>query len=239
MPSTLSEVVRALSLSGIDVAALGLAWARALPTVTLVPAFGLRALPAPARMVTALALAGCIFPAMPPTTLSSPWLLALVAELVRGLPVAVAAAVPLWAATMAGGVVDILRGSQATVSAPIVDGQATPLGVPLSILACGVFLGTGGPARLVRALATHPSHPLAAIAQDIAGGVTFAVALSVPLVVASVVVEIATSLIARAAAPAQVHALLMPLRAVGILAALAIVLERMATMLAWALRDVL
>lgn len=238
MPSTLDEVVRALSLSGIDVAALGLAWARALPTVTLVPAFGLRALPAPARMVTALALAGCIFPAMPPTTMSAPWMLALVAEMVRGLPVAVAAAVPLWAATMAGGVVDTLRGSQATTSAPIVDGQTTPLGVPLSILACGVFLGTGGPARIVRALATHPSHPLASIAQDIAGGVTFAVALAVPLVVASVVVEIATSLIARAAAPAQVHALLMPLRAVGILAALAIVLERMATMLAWALRDV-
>ncbi len=238
MPSTLREVVDALSLSGVDVAALGLAWARALPTVTLVPAFGLRALPAPARMVTALALAGCIFPAMPPTPLSSPWMLALVMEVARGIPVAVAAAVPLWAATMAGGVVDTLRGSQATASVPTVEGQTTTLGVPLSLLACAIFLGTGGPARIVRALAFHPSHPVVAIAQDIAGGITFAVALAVPLVVASVVIEIATSLIARAASPAQVHALLAPLRAMGILAALAIVFERMATMLAWALRDV-
>ena len=56
--------------------ALGLAWARALPAVTLVPAFGLRAVPGPARPAMALALAACIFPALAPVahTSSAPWM---------------------------------------------------------------------------------------------------------------------------------------------------------------------
>jgi len=232
-PSIISSVTNALAAGGVDLAALGVAWARAMPMVTLVPAFGLRALPPPARMLMALAFAGCIFPAMPVhETLSMPWALTLLVEVGRGLPLAVATAVPLWAATMTGGVVDTLRGSQATMSAPTVEGEATPLGIPMSLLACGMFLGTGGPARIVLALAMAPSaHPLMDVAQSIADGVALSVGLAAPLVAASIIVEIATSLIARAASPAQVHLLLAPLRAIGILATLAIVLERMATML--------
>ena len=41
-----------------------------------------------------------------------PWPALLLFELVRGTLVAVAAAVPLWSATMAGGIVDALRGAQ-------------------------------------------------------------------------------------------------------------------------------
>jgi len=240
MPSIISSVTQALSVQGVDLAAVGMAWARAMPTVTLVPAFGLRALPAPARMVMGLAFAACIFPAMQPDPSSSFWVLTLLNEVVRGLPLAIATAVPLWAATMAGGVVDTLRGSQATVSAPTVEGSVTPLGVPLSLLACGIFLRTGGPSRLVRALALHPvgTHPIVALAQDIANGVTLSVGLAAPLVAASIVVEVATSLVARAASPAQVHALLAPLRAMGILATLAIVLERLAGMLTRVIEDV-
>jgi type III secretory pathway component EscT len=246
MPSIIGSVTEALSAQGVDLTAVGMAWARAMPTVTLVPAFGLRALPAPAlpapaRMVMGLAFAACIFPAMPPPDPSSSfWVLMLLNEVVRGLPVAIATAVPLWAATMAGGVVDTLRGSQATASAPTVEGQVTPMGVPLSLLACGIFLRTGGPSRLVRALALHPvgTHPVVALAQDIANGVTLSVGLAAPLVAASIVVEVATSLIARAASPAQVHALLAPLRAMGILATLAIVLERLAGMLTRVIEDV-
>ncbi len=240
MPSIVSSVTQALSAQGVDLTAVGMAWARTMPTVTLVPAFGLRALPAPARMVMGLAFAACIFPAMHPDPSSSVWVLTLLNEVVRGLPLAIATAVPLWAATMAGGVVDTLRGSQATVSAPTVEGSVTPLGVPLSLLACGIFLRTGGPSRLVRALALHPvgTHPIVALAQDIANGVTLSVGLAAPLVAASIVVEVATSLIARAASPAQVHALLAPLRAMGILATLAIVLERLAGMLTRVIEDV-
>jgi type III secretory pathway component EscT len=236
MPGVVGTVVEAFSRSGVDLAALGLAWARAMPAVTLVPAFGLRALPAPARGVMALAFAAAVFPALAPVAASSttPWPVLALVEVARGLPVAVAAAVPLWAATMAGGVADALRGSQETPSLPTVEGRATPLGVPLSLLASAIFLATGGPARVVKALALHPvgPHPLLAAADDLVGGIGLAVALGGPLLAAAVVIEIAAALVARAASPAQVHALLAPLRALGTLAVMAVVLERVATALA-------
>jgi len=236
MPSVVGTVADALSRSGVDLGALGLAWARAMPAVTLVPAFGLRALPAPGRAVMALAFAAAIFPALTPVArdASQPWLLLVLVEAARGLPVALAAAVPLWAATMAGGVADALRGSQETPAVPTVEGRATPLGVPLSLLASAIFLATGGPARVVQALALHPvgPHPLLAAADDLVGGIALAVALGGPLLAAAVVIEVAAALIARAASPAQVHALLAPLRALGTLAVMAIVLERVATALA-------
>ncbi len=138
MASLVSAIADVLARSGVDLAALGLAWARAVPAVTIVPAFGLRALPAPARAVLGLALAASIFPALTPVAVgadSRPWILLALVEVARGLPVAISAAVPLWAATMAGGVADALRGSQDTMSAPTVEGRASPLGIPLSLLA--------------------------------------------------------------------------------------------------------
>jgi type III secretory pathway component EscT len=236
MTSVLGTIAEAFARSGVDLAALGLAWARAMPAITIVPAFGLRALPVPARMVMGLALAASVFPALAPvaSTSSHPWWVLVVIEAARGLPIAVAAAVPLWAATMAGGIADALRGSQEMVSAPTVEGRATPLGAPLSLLGCAFFLATGGPARVVAALALRPlpSHPLLAAAEDIVDGITLAIALGGPLLAAAVVVEIAAALIARAASPAQVHALLAPLRALGTLAVMALVFERLATALA-------
>src|SRR5262245_54756402 len=100
--SLLGEIVRAFEATGVDLAAVGLAWARAAPVVTLVPAFGLRALPAPARAAIGLGLAACIFPALAPAARESqaPWALLLLWQMARGLPIAIAAAVPLWAATM-------------------------------------------------------------------------------------------------------------------------------------------
>ena len=240
MPSVVETVADAFARSGVDLAAFGLAWARAMPAITIVPAFGLRALPAPARAVMGLAFAACIFPALAPVATSStePWVVQAAVQLARGLPVAIAAAVPLWAATMAGGVADALRGSRETPAVPAVEGQATPLGVPLSLLASAIFLATGGPARVVQALALAPlpAHPLVAAADDIAGGIALSVALGGPLLAAAVVIEVAAALVARAAAPAQVHALLAPLRALGTLAVMAVVLERVATALARAVQ---
>jgi type III secretory pathway component EscT len=236
MGSLVGAVVEALARSGVDLGALGLAWARAAPSVALVPAFGLRALPAPARAVMGLAFAASVFPVLVPvaSSASQPWLVLMLVELARGLPVALAAAVPLWAATMAGGVVDALRGSQEALSVPTVEGRATPLGVPLSLLGCAIFLATGGPARVVTALAFRPmqAHPLLAAADDIVGGIGLAVALGGPLLASAVIVELAAALVARAASPAQVHALLAPLRALGTLVIVAVVFERLATGLA-------
>lgn len=236
MPGLVGAIVDTLSRSSIDVAALGLAWARTAPSVALVPAFGLKALPAPARAVMALALAASVFPALQPvdSTGSEPWQVLLLVEFARGLPVAVAAAVPLWAATMAGGVVDALRSSQETLSMPTVEGRPTPLGVPLSLLACAIFLRTGGPARVAQALAARPlpGHPVLAAADHIVEGIRLAVALGGPLLASAIVVEVAAALVARAASPAQVHALLAPVRALGVLAIIAVIFERLGAGLA-------
>ena len=178
---------------------------------------------------------------MAPVAISSsqPWAVLALVEVARGLPVAIAAAVPLWAATMAGGVADALRGSQETPSVPTVEGRATPLGVPLSLLASAIFLATGGPARVVKALALQPSALIRCSPRPTTcvGGIALAVALGGPLLAAAVVIEVAAALVARAASPAQVHALLAPLRALGTLAVMAVVLERVATALAWAVES--
>jgi type III secretory pathway component EscT len=233
--------------------AMGLAWARVAPTVALVPAFGLRALPVSARAVVGLGLAAAIAPAvaaMPALGAggeSLPWALRALAEIARGLPVAVAAAVPLWAATMAGGLVDALRGAGDGQGLAVVEDRPSSFGVLLSLLASTIFLGTGGPARIAAALAAdgHGTHgaaggvavpALLAAADDLAAGASVAVAIAAPLLAAAVVLELAFALVARAASPAQVHALLAPLRAVGMLAITAVVLDRIATLLAIGVR---
>jgi type III secretory pathway component EscT len=249
VPSLLSSVASALTRADLDLEAVGLAWARALPAVAIVPAFGLRALPPAARAVFALALAAVVFPALswmhPPGPGShsptlAPWPLAAVGEMLLGLPVAIAAAVPLWAATMAGGCLDALRGgtAQGAPSAPTVEAGATPLGVVFSILASAIFLGSGGPARVALALVAAPTpegHPVLSVVRDLTEGIALAVAIGGPLLAASVVIEVAGALLARAAAPAQLHLLLAPLRALALLVLLGISLERMAMALASAI----
>jgi type III secretory pathway component EscT len=232
------EIADAFARSGTDLAAGGRAWGRAAPTRAIVPAFGLRALPAPARAVLGLALAAAIFPALAPAATSgAPWLIQALVEIARGLPIALAAAVPLWAATMAGGMADALRGAQDSLQVATVEGRTTPLGVLLSLLACSIFHATGGAAKLASALATPslPEHPLLAAAHDLTAGIALAVALGGPLLAASIVLEVTCALIARAASPAHVHALLAPLRALGVLGVAAIALDRIAAAFALAL----
>ena len=220
---------------GVDLPALGLAWARALPTVTIVPAFGLKAVPTPVRPAMGLALAVCIFPALAPaahTPSTASWLVAALGEVLRGLPVAVAAAVPLWAATIAGGLADALRGASDTIDAPTVEGRATPFGVLLSLFACAAFLSTGGPAAVATILAEIPapaSFGWAATADGIVGGIALALAVGAPLIAASIVIELATALVSRATTPTQIAAMVAPLRTVGILALFALVLGRTAS----------
>ncbi len=224
-----------------DLHAVGLAWARVLPTVTLVPAFGLRALPLPARGTIALALAAALLPAVPSWQLPGgfearqDWVLFALGQVVLGLPTALAAALPLWAATMAGGLVDVLRGATPEDSTSVVvEGRVSAVATLLSLLASVVFLASGGASRVVLLLgAPSPSeHPLVAVSQGLVAGITLAVAIGGPLLAAAVMLEVALALVARAATPAQVHALLAPLRSLGILAILALVLERIGTLLA-------
>jgi type III secretory pathway component EscT len=104
----------------------------------------------------------------------------------------------------------------------------------MSLLASGIFLATGGPARVAIALAraTLEGHPVLAAIGDLSTGITLAVAIAGPLLVASVVIEISGALIARAASPTQLHLLLAPLRALALLVVLGLSFERMAIVVA-------
>jgi flagellar biosynthesis protein FliR len=233
-PGLLESVARLLDTEGVDLAAWGLAWARVGPVIAMVPAFGLRALPAAVRAAVGLMLALAVAPALRPVAHSpAPYAVLVMVEMARGLPVALAAAVPLWAATMTGGVVDALRGSQDAISVPTVEGRATGLGVLFSLIAAVLFFSAGGPARVAMLLADPGlavAGPLARAAADLAAGIGIAVAIAAPLVAASIVVELSFALIARAASPAQVHALLAPLRSVVLLLFAALVFDRMAAL---------
>lgn len=225
------------------VESIGLAWARFAPTLAIVPAFGLKALPGPARAILGVALAAGIAPALAPIAMERPdvpWVALAIEQIVLGIPVALAAAIPLWAATMAGGLVDSLRGAQEGSGLAVVEGgRASPLGILLSLIASIVFLSTGGPARIASTLATTTlgAHPLLAASHALVAGIGLAVAIGAPLLAAAIVLEVVFALIARAASPAQVHALLAPIRALGLLAIVAIVLERVAAVLAIAVRS--
>jgi flagellar biosynthetic protein FliR len=234
--SILAEVQRAFEGSGIDLAALGLAWARVLPIVTIVPAFGLKALPATARGVIALALAAAIAPSV--SMAGGAHAVRLLEEVTRGVGIAIAASVPLWAATMAGGVIDSLRATSDQVSAPTVEGRTSPLGVPLSILASAIFLASGGASRVIAAVARPEvaTNPVVLAAHDLIAGIALAVAVGGPVLAASMVVELGAALVARAASPAQIHLLLAPLRAFAVLMVLAIGIDRIAEALALSMK---
>ena len=141
----LDSVSRLLDGAGYDLRSWGLAWARVTPSVTLIPAFGLRAVPGPARVALALALGACIAPALAGRAIEGPWAAQLLVEFLRGLPVAVGAATGLWLATMVGGLADNLRGSQLSSALPVVERGSTPSGTLLAMLVAVLFLQSGGP----------------------------------------------------------------------------------------------
>jgi flagellar biosynthetic protein FliR len=231
----LSAVQTALVLTHEELVLWSVAWARFIPTIALVPAFGLRALPAPVRVALGLALSAAIAPVVHAPAHARPWTLQMLTELLRGLPVAVSAAVALWAATMAGGVIDDLRGSRQTSALPNVELGATASGALFAMLAALVFLRSGGAAGVATSLARVDSdvrHPLMSAAAQLAAGIELAVAVATPIVICAIVIEVAGALIARAATPAAVERLLAPIRSVTLLAALALLLDRMVALIA-------
>jgi type III secretory pathway component EscT len=234
--SVLSVVASTFGAAGIDLGALGHAWARVLPIVTVVPAFGLRALPVSARAVLGLALAAALVPGA--GALAGGDAVSLVDDVARGLSVAIAAAVPLWAATMAGGMIDALRGTEKTGTAPTVEGHPTLFGVALSILASAIFLEGGGASRALAAVARPEtaSSPVLMAAHDLAAGITLAVALGAPVLVASIVVEVGGALLSKSIAPGQTGGIVAPLRALVLLVVVAVGIDRIAEGLAIAMR---
>jgi flagellar biosynthesis protein FliR len=234
--SWLEALARLLEGGGLELGAWGLAFARVLPILVIVPAFGLRALSAPLRASAALLLSALIVPAVRPATFqATAWPALLVFELGRGTLVGIAAAVPLWSATMAGGIVDALRGSQEQMDLPTAESRPSPLGALFSLLAATIFLSTGGPARVVGALTAPPpdwENGVVRAVANLAAGIGIATAIAAPLIAASLVLELAGALVARAASPAHLGAVLGPLRSLVLLALTAILFDRMAAFFA-------
>jgi type III secretory pathway component EscT len=235
-PSLLDALSAVFAASGVEPRAWALGFARATPAVTLVPAFGLGAVPPQARLVLGLALGLCIAPALSgDISLGGPLLVALGREALVGLPVAVLASLSIYVAAMAGGLVDDLRGARESVTLPALPEQMPPVAVLFALLASLAFLETGGAARVASALSTpllSARFAWPAVVQALAGSVELAFALAAPLAVASVLLEAGSALIARSATPAFIAPVLAPLKSVALLGILALVMERIADLLA-------
>ncbi|HLV22030.1 MAG TPA: flagellar biosynthetic protein FliR [Polyangiaceae bacterium] len=219
-----------LGMADIQARAFVLCFARVLPAMLLVPAFGLRALPGPARLALGLSLAASIAPAAIPSPATTGALgLQIAAELFKGLPIALTAATALWVATMVGGVIDDLRTADAEIFMPHVEAGATPMGALFSMLAALAFLRSGGPSRIASALSVPdlmPLEPFTRAAGNLAGGIQIAVAIAAPVVVVKIVIELALALVSRAARPMAVDAAAQTLRSLLLLGLTAVLLER-------------
>jgi type III secretory pathway component EscT len=236
----LTAVLAVLRALALDPERLALGWARVLPAVFIVPAFGLRGIPPQTRGVFALLLALVVTPAISISTgtdgLSNQatygWAVRIVAEVLAGLPVALAAAIPLWTATMVGGLADQARGQSGETSMPLTEGRATVFGHVYSLLAGSIFLLSGGASRTAAALVhAHVSEtPLLQAKDALLSGITAAVALGGPLIVTQIVFETASALVARAASPSQVQTLVAPFRSLAALLVSVAVFERLATL---------
>lgn len=230
-PDTVSALTAALEDAWGPLSNLGRAWARVMPSVVLIPAFGLRALARPMRAAVAFWLCLALLPLMGDAESPSheAWPIVLAREVMRGMPIAISAALTLWGAMMAGGVVDALRASSHRVAHPILPGQPTLFGVLFGTLATVIFLRAGGAAHVVHALGAPvvEASTWLRVARELALGIELAVAVAAPTIVAAVVIEVGLALVARAASPAQVLALVAPLRTVAVLGAAAIALQAM------------
>ena len=202
--------------------------ARVMPSVIIVPAFGLRAVPSGARLALALTLGVCVSPALSDSD-AVPFGLAVTLQALRGMPVAIAAAAALWAASMAGGLIDeFSHGREKSMMpiAPAGDGAASTL---FAMVAAIAFLETGGPSRIVAAFSRQSETVgglLTQVVRDLLSGVQVAVAIAVPFLVASVFFQVVTSLIARTVQGTSLQSLWAPLRTLLFLLLLAAMLDR-------------
>lgn len=230
----LTTLLAELARSGVDPLSWARAWARSIPSLVLIPALGLPAFPLLARLAFALMLGASIAPGLlPAADPAAPVLATLASELARGVPVALSVAICVWGASMAGNLIDELRGGGPRARSPFEPGApAAPFGVLLSLAAALAFFELGGPARLAEALAS--ARPLAeqdlrATARDLASGVRFAVVLAGPLLALVPFVELVHALVARATHPLALGAVLTPLKSMTLLAVAALLLDRLAT----------
>lgn len=228
MPSFTELLAVVERLYGADGRALLVGWARAFALVTLVPAFGLAAVAIPIRVVLAATMAVAVAPQLRGVaSTDTPLALLLVTEVARTVPLALATAALLWAAVMAGGLVDNLRGARESAELPLLDEPGSPFSALFGLLMALAFLEAGGASRLAAALAEPQLSATWAVgAERLSQAVGLAVALAAPLAIGSVLVELTAGLIARAASPAFMLSLLAPLRSLALLVLVWLSLDR-------------
>ncbi|MEO8178358.1 MAG: flagellar biosynthetic protein FliR [Deltaproteobacteria bacterium] len=243
-PEWIAPLLVELGRSGVDPERWLRATLRLVPSVILVPAFGLRALPFPAQLLFAFVFSGATLPAvaggLPP--LARPWVYAVLEELAAGLPVAVSAAAGIWGATMAGNLLDELRGGPAPSDFPLADSPVGPLGILLSLAASISFLEFGGPAQLAQTLVSTPhvtAGVLAEVVHSLIAGVQLAVLIAAPLLVVLLFLEVFHALLTRATRSGLWLSLIAPLRALSVLAIVALLLDRLVEGLALWMHSVL
>jgi flagellar biosynthetic protein FliR len=210
----------------------GVAWARVLPAMFIVPAFGLGILPPSLRAAMGLALAVAIAPALVPAAVATtvPWPALLGAELLRGVPIALSAAVALWVATVAGGVADAAGRARLAVFGGPLGPRLSPFSTLLGLGAAIVFLGNGSAARLVARLAAEGPFTGGALghaALDLATGIGLGASVGAPVLVAALAVDVATGIVQRDRSALSLESLFAPLRTFVVLVATAALLDRM------------
>jgi hypothetical protein len=204
-----------------------------LPTALFVPAFGLGILPVALRLAVGFVLAVSIapmlqVPVVPPGT---PWLVALSTEFARGVPVAAAASVSLWAATVAGGITDSVTRASRTRFGRLALADGAPFSTLLFLAAAVSFLGLGGAERVVARLSASDlavTGPLVGAVRDLAAGIELGVGIGAPLLVAALVLDMATLVAARELRTLRAESALVPLRTLVLVVATAALFDRMA-----------
>jgi type III secretory pathway component EscT len=223
-------VLPPVDLNGLVVDAMpwARAFARVLPTATLVPALAMRGAPAPLRGAIAIALAAPLagsFAVVPVSSL----LITLVADALAGIPVAIAIATPLWMATHVGAVADLMRGTpEANVAPPpAAEGARGPLGTLAALLAASAWIASGGVVRALLLLSRERSGAAAyaLAARALADGLRLSIALSAGVLVAAVALEAAIVAIGRAASPISVQPIAMLARPIVAVIALSLSIE--------------
>jgi type III secretory pathway component EscT len=234
--ASLTELVSAALVRADDLERLARGWARAAPLVALVPAFGLKALPAPARGTLGVVFGLAVMSQMPALSAvekQTPWALVLGLEVLSGIPLAIATAVPLWAATSAGGLIGSLYAERDALDVQVVPFRTGPTGVLFSLLSSFLFLASGGAARCAAALGstTLSGNVLATSAARIAAGIALSVHMAAPILVSAVFLDTFGALLSRAATPAHIQTAVTPLKTLGLLAVLGVLFERISALM--------
>ena len=207
------------------------AFARVLPAASVVPAFAVRGLPGPVRIVLALALAAPLAGGFEPVPAggSLPWVL--VVEVATGIPLALALAGPLWVAAHVGAIADALRGAPEATQArpPHAEGAHGALATLSATLAAAVFLASGGATRALLLIGRAPLAPdvaaFARTARVLSDALRISVLLSAGVLIPMVALEVGLAAVGRAAQPISPQPLAVLARPLVAVVALAVSLE--------------